>query len=246
MVAGVLAASGCATKKFVHNTVSPVQAKVDQVGEQTNKNSSSIEQTQKDLKGVDERAEAGISAAKERAMSADNRAQEAMAKAGEAGTLAASAKSMAEGNSRELSTLRNVVANIDDYRLSKEVTVHFAFGKHILSEDAKRQLDELVTGQGPAKRFVISVEGFTDRIGTDDYNAELSQKRATAVVNYLVSKHSVPIYRVHQVGLGKDKPIDDGKTADARSKNRRVEVKIFSADSSVATLNPATPKAAGE
>jgi outer membrane protein OmpA-like peptidoglycan-associated protein len=52
-----------------------------------------------------------------------------------------------------------------------------------------------------------------------------------------VSKHDVPIYRIHMIGLGEEKPVDEGKDRAARAKNRRVEVKLFTADmdSSMAT-----------
>ncbi|MGH9657125.1 MAG: hypothetical protein ACRD96_01200, partial [Bryobacteraceae bacterium] len=100
--AGALLSSGCATKKYVRNTTAPIQAKVDQVGEQTTRNSAAIDITKKDIQGVDERATSGISAAKERALTAEGRANEAMIKAGEAGTLAADARSLGDRNSREL------------------------------------------------------------------------------------------------------------------------------------------------
>ncbi len=78
------------------------------------------------------------------------------------------------------------------------------------------------------------MEGFTDRTGTRQYNEVLSRKRADAVVEYLVAKHDIPIFRIHMIGLGEEKPVDDGHTRAARAKNRRVEVKVFSADESYA------------
>ena len=67
ILTGALMAGGCATKKYVRNTTAPVQAKVDQVGEQANRNTQGIEDTRKTVKDVDERAQSGISAAQERA-----------------------------------------------------------------------------------------------------------------------------------------------------------------------------------
>ena len=74
--AGILAATlltgGCATKKYVQTTTAPIQAKVDQVGDQTTKNGQALDQTKTEMtsniKGVDDRAQSGISAAKESAM----------------------------------------------------------------------------------------------------------------------------------------------------------------------------------
>lgn len=234
LLTGAMLAGGCATKKYVRNTAAPIQAKVDQVGEQTTRNTTATEEARKEIKDVDQRAETGISAAKERAMTAESRATEAMTKATEVGAVATEAKVASQKNSSDIAMLRNVVTNIDDYKLASEATVLFAFGKDKLSDDAKQQLDKIATEKGNLKRFVIAVEGFADKIGSASYNTALSQRRAQGVVNYLVSKHDIPIYRIYTVGLGTEKPADEGKTREARSKNRRVEIRLFSADQTMA------------
>jgi outer membrane protein OmpA-like peptidoglycan-associated protein len=76
----------------------------------------------------------------------------------------------------------------------------------------------------------VAIQGFTDKTGTVEHNLDLSRRRAEAVQNYLVGQHNVPVYRIQVVGLGKDKPVDEGKGREAREKNRRVEVTLFSAD----------------
>jgi outer membrane protein OmpA-like peptidoglycan-associated protein len=227
---GAMLGGGCATKKYVTNTTIPIQAKVDQVSEQTTRNAAAIEETRKEIKAVDERADKGISAVKERAITAENRAAEAMSKATDAGVSAADARARADKNTTELGSLRTAVAKIDDYKQVAETTVQFGFGKDKLTQDAKEALDKLAAAKGSLRRFVVAVEGFTDNTGSPGYNAELSQRRASSVVNYLVTRHGIPLYRIHMVGLGPERPADDGKTRAARSRNRRVEVKIFSAD----------------
>jgi len=239
VLTGAMLAGGCATKKYVRNTTAPIQAKVDQVGEQGNRTAAATEDNKKEIKAVDERAESGISAAKERAMTADNHAGEAMNKANEAATAAADARAKADQNTTEIASIRNIVANIDDYKPVAETTVNFAFGKDKLSPDAQAALDKLAGDRGSMKRFVIAVEGFTDRVGSTEYNNALSQRRANNVVNYLVTKYDIPLYRIYMVGLGSQKPADEGKTREARSKNRRVEVKIYSADQTMASNSPA-------
>jgi OOP family OmpA-OmpF porin len=239
ILTGAMLSGGCATKKYVRNTAAPIQAKVDQVGEQANRNAAATEEARKEIKAVDERAESGISAAKERAMTADNKAGEAMNKANEAATTAADAISRSDKNTSEISAIRNIVANIDDYKPISETTVNFAFGKDKLSDEAKASLDKLAAEKSHLKRFVVAVEGFTDKIGSVEYNNALSQRRANAVVNYLVTQHDIPLFRIYMVGLGSQKPADEGKTREARSKNRRVEVKIYSADQTMASASPA-------
>ena len=67
VLTGALLAGGCATKKYVRNTTAPIQAKVDQVGDQTTQNTQQIQDTRNQVKSVDEKATSGISAAQERA-----------------------------------------------------------------------------------------------------------------------------------------------------------------------------------
>ncbi len=229
IVTGALLAGGCASKKYVRNTTAPIQAKVDQVGEQTTQNSGQIQDTRNQVKQVDERAQSGIGAAQERAATADQHAGDAMNKATQAGQTADQAM---EG----VSSLRSVVANLDDYKLQTTTTVPFKFNGYTLSNEAKQDLDKLVSDVKTDKRFFIAVEGYTDSTGSRQYNEELSRKRADAVVNYLVAKHDIPIYRIHMIGLGKEKPADEGRNRSARAKNRRVEVKVFSADQVTASM----------
>jgi outer membrane protein OmpA-like peptidoglycan-associated protein len=230
IVAGSLLAAGCATKKYVRNTTAPIQAKVDQVGTQTTQNTQQIEDTKNQVKQVDDKAQSGINAAQERASAADQHAATADQHASDAMNQAKQATQMADANGQELNKLRDVVANIDDYKMQTSATVPFAFDKYTLTSSAKEDLDNLAIGLTADKRFVISVEGYTDSTGNRAYNEALSRKRADAVVAYLVAKHDIPIYRIHMIGLGQEKPADEGKDRAARAKNRRVEVKVFTAD----------------
>ena len=243
-----LIAGGCATKKYVRNTTAPVQAKVDQVGEQTQKQGQEIQESKQQIKQVDENAQSGISAAKERAMTADNHAGEAMKRANAVGTDLDQTKQKVDQQGQQIGQtnsnveqLRKVVSNLDDYKLAGETSVPFKFDKHGLDQAAKDELDKLVANVGSAKRYFISVEGFTDKTGTVAYNEELSRRRADAVAQYLVTKHDIPVYRIHMIGLGDEKPVDEGRGRAARAKNRRVEVRIYSADQSNNTSQLSQP-----
>lgn len=244
IVTGALLAGGCATKKYVRNTAAPIQAKVDQVGEQTTQNSQQIQDTNGKVKDVDERAQSGISAANEKAGAADQHAGDAMNHANQAMESANTANQKSDQNAQGLNSLRqavaNTVANIDDYKQQSEITVPFGFNKYALTPESRQDLDKLVQDVQSDKRFFITVEGFTDKTGAASYNETLSRKRADAVVEYLVAKHDVPIYRIHQIGLGDEKPVDEAHNRAARAKNRRVEVKVFSADDVGAGLGSAT------
>jgi OmpA-OmpF porin, OOP family len=231
LLTAALLTGGCATKKYVQTTEAPIQAKVDQVGDQTQKQGQQIQQTQSDVKQVDEKAQSGISAAKEQASAAQTGATNAMNRANQANDLATK---IGEKDTQEINSLRQVVSNLDDYKQVADTTIPFAFNKHTLTPKDKEQLDALAANIAKNKRFFIAVEGFTDRTGSKQYNEALSRERADSVTEYLVAKYDIPIYRIHQIGLGEEKPVDEAHTRAARAKNRRVEVKVFSADESYA------------
>jgi OOP family OmpA-OmpF porin len=241
ILAGALLASGCATKKYVKQQVDPVSGKLDQVSTKTDQQGQTLDQTRTSLdqtrssldqtRSTQQKDEAALSATNERALSADNRAGQAMGRADEANTKADQAN-------QGLSQLANTVANLDDYKQVTQTTINFKFNSNTLSSDSKMALDQMVANQNHYKRFYIAVEGFTDKVGSADYNAALSRRRADAVVEYLVAQHDIPIYRIHMVGLGEQKPLEDARTRAANAKNRRVEVTLYSADQSVAGNSP--------
>ncbi len=223
---GILISAGCATKKYVAKQTDPIKDRVGQVASQSDKQGSEITKQESEItqqggtiqkQGADlERHQTEIAANKERAMAADSRAGDALKKGDE--------------NARDLSELRQTVANLDDYKPAGTAVLPFAFNKDNLTTQGKQELDKLVSEKKTAKRFFIAVEGFTDQVGTSNYNDALSRRRADRVVQYLVAKHDIPIYRIHEIGLGKEKPAEPGKSRAANAKNRRVEVTFYSAD----------------
>jgi outer membrane protein OmpA-like peptidoglycan-associated protein len=220
LAVGLLFVAGCATKKWVQQSITPIQEKVAEV----DKNSQARDATQvtdinKTNSVVDE-DEKKLSATNEIAMTADNTSKGAMSKA--------------DMNAKGLGDLRQVVANIDDYKPAGEaVVVHFGVSKSALTADEKAKLDAVAMQVTSLPRYFITVEGFTDQTGAASYNDTLSRERANAVISYLVGSHDVPVYRIHMVGLGQQKLIDTGKGAgkgkEARQASRRVEITVYSA-----------------
>ena len=152
ILTGAILAGGCATKKYVQQNSAPIQSKVDQVAEQTNQQGTSISEARKDI----ERHETGINAAKERAMSAEGRANEAMTAAKTADQTANDAKNLANQNTQQITTLQQTLGNLDDYKLQAETVVPFGFNKDALTPEAKQQLDQFVQEHSNAKRFFIT------------------------------------------------------------------------------------------
>ena len=103
--------------------------------------------------------------------------------------------------------------------------VLFDFDKSNIKREAAAILDRLVAFMNQNKDKKANLSGHTDSVGSDAYNQALSERRVGSVKDYVVKK-GVGGDRVSGQGFGESKPIADNKTAEGRSKNRRVEIKV--------------------
>jgi outer membrane protein OmpA-like peptidoglycan-associated protein len=224
---------GCATKKYVNETVAPVQKRVEDIDKKDAAQDSSIAELGKGVSRADERAQGADSRAAEAAREAaraNEQAAVANKQAGAAQSMAEKGVAQATQAERSVGTLGNRVENMDNFKLATTETVLFGMGKSELSKEAEAQLDAFAAKVAPMKHYIIDVQGFTDSTGASAVNLELSRRRAAAVVRYLTLDKKVPLYRVNNVGYGKASPAADNKTRDGRKQNRRVEVKLFTPD----------------
>src|SRR5213080_3576296 len=120
------------------------------------------------------------------------------------------------------------ISALDDYTPQETASVNFRVGSSVLNPDAKTKLDEIATKALNAKGYVLEVTGFADSTGGTEMNRRLSQRRADAVIRYLVENHQIPLRRiVTPYGFGETNPVADNKTREGRTQNRRVEVKVL-------------------
>lgn len=101
----------------------------------------------------------------------------------------------------------------------------FATDSYVISEGGKKELNKLVDLVKSSPNYFIELYGFTDSVGNYEYNQTLSENRAKAVSDYLISK-GVSKQKISSKGFSKSKPVADNETEQGRALNRRVEVQV--------------------
>lgn len=193
-----LVATGCATKKYTQESIKsetePINRRIDDVEGQVEET-----QTRLDRQGQELRGEIGT---------VSKTAQEALARAEEAGKLA-------EGK-----FLFETVLTDDKVR--------FGFESSDISDEAKAALDEFVAQlKAQNKDVYIEIQGHTDSTGSEDYNERLGLARAEAVRNYLSREGGVALHRMNVISYGEAAPVADNGTREGRSQNRRVTLVVL-------------------
>jgi OmpA-OmpF porin, OOP family len=124
--------------------------------------------------------------------------------------------------------LRGRMGDIDEYNIKGTTNVNFDTGKAVLSEQGKADLCEAVTRAGGTKNALLLVVGYTDSTGSDEFNQQLSEKRASRVVNHIQQACGWKPYRMlTPTGMSKADPLADNSTTAGKAQNRRVAVNIL-------------------
>lgn len=118
-----------------------------------------------------------------------------------------------------------VIRQGDDLLLNIPSGINFAYNSAAVQPQFQQTLDRVASVLGEYNRTYIDVYGHTDSTGSDAYNQGLSERRATAVADYL-SSHGVQRARIGIRGFGETQPIATNETEEGRAANRRVEIKI--------------------
>jgi outer membrane protein OmpA-like peptidoglycan-associated protein len=120
------------------------------------------------------------------------------------------------------------INNIDDYTPEQSLKVNFKLRSAVLTPEAKASLDQVAEYAKTAKGYLIEVTGYAYESKDKNVNRRLSEQRAESVVRYLVENHNVPIRRIlTPFGYGAMNPLNDNKTRDERSENRRAEIRVL-------------------
>jgi OOP family OmpA-OmpF porin len=124
--------------------------------------------------------------------------------------------------------LRARMGDIDKYNIKSTTNVYFDVGKTALSTRAKSDLCATAAEAGAMDNAVMLVLGYTDSTGSPEINQQLSEKRASRVVNYLQQACGWKPYRMlTPTGMAEADPLADNRTAYGKSQNRRVSVNVL-------------------
>jgi outer membrane protein OmpA-like peptidoglycan-associated protein len=229
----VLAASGCATKKYVGKQINVVDQRLTKVQSETNQKF--------------EKQQGEISYLNERATTTDNKLTAVAGTAQQANETAGEALQQAQTNTAALqaggavlaahSTELVKLANDFNYSVVETGNVTFRFNKWELTDEAKAALDLMIQKAAATSRPLIEVLGYADDIGPASYNLTLSRRRAEAVARYLV-QNNIPLKSISLIGLGKEQTPDllaaeveafnpNASKQELRGLARRVRIRLY-------------------
>lgn len=197
IILGVFLLGGCATKGYVQQQIAALDGKVAQMSSQVSK----IDALEKKVTSQDQRL--------------------------------ATLEGKVESLTKAVDNVKNDVAKVlarpsyeQDPGLVTSGKVNFGFNKAKLTPEATKSLADLVAKIKKAKNYQVVVEGHTDYTGGQSYNYKLGDKRAKAVLRYLVA-NGVNLSRTALISWGEDQPVATNKDKKGRAENRRVEIKLY-------------------
>ena len=124
--------------------------------------------------------------------------------------------------------LRGRMADIGDYNVKATTNVNFDTGKAVLSDQARADLCNAVSTAEGMKNALLLVVGYTDSTGPQEYNQQLSEKRAARVVNYIQQAcHWKPYRMLTPTGMAMAEPVASNDSPEGKAQNRRVAVNIL-------------------
>jgi outer membrane protein OmpA-like peptidoglycan-associated protein len=170
-----------------------------------------------------------ISQAEQNEQRLSGQVEEVSGVANAATAAAANAQSTADQAQSNATAANERINALDDYEAVVTIAVHFKTGSARLSRTAKEEIDEVATTVSEnLNGWIVAVKGYADSRGRTGRNDSLSERRAKAVIDYLVTKHGLPAQRVVQpFGYGSSDPVAANNTREGRALNRRAQITVL-------------------
>ena len=188
-----------------------------------------VENLAKSTQALAENNQQRIGEAEQNAQRLSGQVEELGSVANSAVAAAKNAQSTADQAESDATTANARINVLGDYDVLATIAVHFKNGSARLSPAAKAEIDAVadVVSEN-LNGWIVAVEGYADSTGRTAGNRSLSERRAKAVTDYLVTKHGVPPYRVVQpFGFGSSDPVAANNTRQGRSLNRRAAITVL-------------------
>ncbi len=216
LVAVAVALSGCATKKYVNDSVAQVNDKVTSLSKSLEETQERTRQNEARIQQVDDKYGKQVAVVDE--------------KASAAGKAAAAAQSTAQQAILRAEEVDKAVRKLIYQVTISEASGNFRFGQTDLPDAARAQIDQLVERlkADPTKGAYIEIEGHTDNVGDTAVNERIGLMRAESVKRYLYEKHGVPLHKMNVISYGEDRPAAPNTTREGRAQNRRVVIRVLS------------------
>jgi len=234
--ATIIVTSGCATKKYVRNTV---KTSSDTLTARIEGNEGEIKEVRDNVDKVDTKVsgvDAKVSDLDSRTSEQFNTVRTDVQSADQKASKAQSSADRVAGN---VTTLDQKFQNRNNFNVTDEKSVQFKFNSATLDQQYMEVLDEIANALMQKPDSIVVLEGRTDNSGAKDYNVKLGERRIEAVRRYLAVEKGVPVYRIHDISFGAEKPVAENKTKEGREKNRAVTMTILvpKTEGAVATEN---------
>jgi outer membrane protein OmpA-like peptidoglycan-associated protein len=215
-----------ARKKWVNKRIDPLKDRLSELDELNAKNA-------RDIQDVDSRAQAGIHKSQSTADAANQTATAA-------GDQAQKANAVAMDATGHVAKIGETVNGLDQYKPVTELDVTFRGGRPMLSEDARKQLDDMAANLTGHKGYIVEIDGHAP--GAGSVGIQNSARLTDTVKRYFVTEHQIPVYRLHTLALGNVAPTapgDDPNAKPARVKTSTVHIRLM--ENSLAAQGTAPP-----
>jgi len=221
-----------ASKKFVRTEV---KDSADTLNGQINKTNSRIDKTDGEVSEVRD----GVTRVDGRVTGVDGRVTDLDTKTasrfesvnGAVKTVDQKAASAQAG----VSALDEKFQNRNLYGVATEKAILFRFDSAKLDSKYLSDLEDVASVLQHNPDALVVLEGRTDATGDSSYNVKLGERRIDSVRRYLAVEKGVPVYKMHEISFGAEKPLAENKSREGREKNRTVIVTILAPKASAAT-----------